>query len=148
MSFFWVHGNESWDKQYAWTAFDSYWTIYWRRDYPKYSWKYICHPISYLCRLKAPESLCLLVSMYSTVQWLFKSHSTYLPRKRSGEHVRLGIQRLLVRAHSAPLFSFQQCYPVGIAIFTGEDPQSEWMKRDESNRVYWFHTRFLSLVYL
>ena len=38
--------------------------------------------------------------------------------------------------------------PVGIAIFTGEDSQSEWMKRDESNRVYWFQTRFLSLVYL
>ena len=31
-----------------------------------------------------------------------------------------------------PLFFFQQCSPVGIAIFTGEDPQSEWMKRDES----------------
>ena len=48
---------------------------------------------------------------------------------------------------SAPLFFFQQCSPVGIAIFTGEDPQSEYMKRDESNRVYWFQTRFLSLVF-
>ena len=62
--------------------------------------------------------------------------------------VRLGIKWLLFRAHGAPLFFFQQCSPVGIAIFTGEDPQSEWMKRDESNRVYWFQTRFLSLVYL
>ena len=26
--------------------------------------------------------------------------------------------------------------------------QSEWMKRDESNKVYWFETRLLSLVYL
>ena len=59
-----------------------------------------------------------------------------------------GIQRLLVRAHGAPLFFFQQCSPVGIAIFTGEDPQSEWMKRDESNKVYCFQTRILSLVYL
>ena len=25
-------------------------------------------------------------------------------------------------------------------VFTGEDPQWEWMKRDESNRVYWFKT--------
>ena len=54
---------------------------------------------------------------------------------------------LLVRAHVAPLFFFQQCSPVGIAIFAGEDPQSELMKRDESNRVYWFQTIFLSLVY-
>ena len=23
-------------------------------------------------------------------------------------------------------------------VFTGEDPQTEWMKRDESNSVYWF----------
>ena len=34
------------------------------------------------------------------------------------------------------------------AIFTGEDPQSEWMKLDESNRVYLSQTRILSLVYL
>ena len=33
--------------------------------------------------------------------------------------------RLLVRAPGAPLFFFQQCSPVGIAIFTGEDSQSE-----------------------
>ena len=33
-------------------------------------------------------------------------------------------------------------------VFTGEDPQSEWLKCDESNRVYWFQTRFLSGVYL
>ena len=64
------------------------------------------------------------------------------------ERVRLGIQRLLVRAHCVPLFFFQQYSPVGIYIFTDEDPQSEWMKRDESNRVYWFQTRFLSLVYM
>ena len=83
--------------------------------------------------------------MYSTV---FKSQFTYLPRQRSGERVRLGIRRLLVRAQGAPLFFFVQCSPVGITIFTGEDSQSEWMKRDEWNRVYWFQTRFLSLVYL
>ena len=33
--------------------------------------------------------------------------------------------RLLVRDPGAPLFFFQQCSPVGIAIFTGEDSQSE-----------------------
>ena len=33
-------------------------------------------------------------------------------------------------------------------VFTGGDPQLEWLKRNESNRVYWFQTRFLSLVYL
>ena len=33
-------------------------------------------------------------------------------------------------------------------VFTGGDPQLEWLKRKESNRVYWFQTRFLSLVYL
>ena len=36
----------------------------------------------------------------------------------------------------------------GIDIVTGEDSQSEWMTRGESNRVYWFQIRFLSLVYL
>ena len=70
---------------------------------------------------------------YSTVQWKFKSHSIYLPTQLSRECVRLGIERLLVRAHCAPLFFFQQCSPVGIYIFTGEDPQSEWMKRGKSN---------------
>ena len=62
------------------------------------------------------------IAMYSTV---FKSQFTYLPRQRSEERVRLGIQRLLVRAQGAPLFFFQQCSPVGIDIFTGEDSQSE-----------------------
>ena len=33
-------------------------------------------------------------------------------------------------------------------VFTGGDPQLEWLKRNESNRVYWFQTRVLSLVYL
>ena len=33
-------------------------------------------------------------------------------------------------------------------VFTGGDPQLEWLKRNESNRVYWFHIGFLSLVYL
>ena len=33
-------------------------------------------------------------------------------------------------------------------VFTGEDPQSEWLKREEWNRVYWFQTIFLSWVYL
>ena len=31
-------------------------------------------------------------------------------------------------------------------VFTGGDPQLEWLKRKESNRVYWFQTRLLSLV--
>ena len=35
-----------------------------------------------------------------------------------------------------------------VHVCTGEDSHSEWMKRDESNRVYWFQTRFLFLVYL
>ena len=29
-------------------------------------------------------------------------------------------------------------------VFTTEYQQLEWLKRDESNRVYWFETRFLS----
>ena len=35
-------------------------------------------------------------------------------------------------------------------VFRGGDPQLEWLKRNESNRVYmyWFEPRFLSLVYL
>ena len=33
-------------------------------------------------------------------------------------------------------------------VFTGGDPQLEWLKRNESKRVYWFQTGFLSLVYL
>ena len=33
-------------------------------------------------------------------------------------------------------------------VFTGGDPQLEWLKRNESNRVYWFQTIVLSLVYL
>ena len=33
-------------------------------------------------------------------------------------------------------------------VFTDEDPQTEWLKRDGSNRVSWFQTRFLSWVYL
>ena len=32
-------------------------------------------------------------------------------------------------------------------VFTGRDPQLEWLKR-KSNRVYWFQTGFLPLVYL
>ena len=28
-------------------------------------------------------------------------------------------------------------------VFSCEDLQSEWLKRDKSNRVYWFQTRFL-----
>ena len=41
------------------------------------------------------------------------------------ERVWTVIKRLLVRAHCAPIFFFQQCSLVGINIFTGEDPQSE-----------------------
>ena len=33
-------------------------------------------------------------------------------------------------------------------VFTGWDPQKEWLKRDETKRVYWFKIGFLSLVYL
>ena len=33
-------------------------------------------------------------------------------------------------------------------VFTGGDPQLEWLKRNESNRIYWFQTGILSLVYL
>ena len=33
-------------------------------------------------------------------------------------------------------------------VFTGGYPQLQWMKRNESNRVYWFQTEFLSLVHL
>ena len=33
-------------------------------------------------------------------------------------------------------------------VFTSGDPQLEWLKRNESNRVYWFQTGFLSLMYL
>ena len=33
-------------------------------------------------------------------------------------------------------------------IFTGGDPQLEWLKRNESNGVLWFQARALSLVYL
>ena len=32
--------------------------------------------------------------------------------------------------------------------FIGGDPQLELLKRNESNRVYWFQTGFLSLAYL
>ena len=33
-------------------------------------------------------------------------------------------------------------------VFTVGEPKSEWMKRDESNRAYWFEIRFLFLVNL
>ena len=33
-------------------------------------------------------------------------------------------------------------------VFIGGGPQLEWLKRNESNRVYWFPTWFLSLVYM
>ena len=33
-------------------------------------------------------------------------------------------------------------------VFADGDPQLELLKRNESNRVYWFQTGFLSLVYL
>ena len=58
------------------------------------------------------------------------------------------IPRLQVLAHCAPLFFFQQCLLVGIYVFTCENLQLEWLKRDESNRVYWFQPIFLSFVYL
>ena len=33
-------------------------------------------------------------------------------------------------------------------VFTCGDPQLEWLKRNESNRVFWLQARFLSLVFL
>ena len=33
-------------------------------------------------------------------------------------------------------------------VFTDEDPLLEWLKRNESNRVYSFEARFWSLVYM
>ena len=33
-------------------------------------------------------------------------------------------------------------------VFTDGDLQLEWLKRNKSNRVYWFQAVFLSLVYL
>ena len=33
-------------------------------------------------------------------------------------------------------------------VFTGGDPQLEWLKRNESNRVYGVQTGFWSLVHL
>ena len=45
-------------------------------------------------------------------------------------------------------FFFQQYSLVGISVFTGEDQQSEWLKGDKWNKVYWFETGFVSLVYL
>ena len=33
-------------------------------------------------------------------------------------------------------------------VFVCGDQQLEWLRDIESNRVYWFETRFLSLVYL
>ena len=61
------------------------------------------------------------IALYSTCL----NPTSHIFRGSAVVSVRLGIQRLLVRAHGAPLFFFQQCSPVGIAIFTGEDPQSE-----------------------
>ena len=46
------------------------------------------------------------------------------------------------------LFFFQLFSLVSIKVFTGEDPRSESLRRDESNRIYWFLTEFLSLVNL
>ena len=111
------------------------------------------------------KSTCLMQLAYRAVLqwrvtlWLYYSdvqYSVYITLHRSSDAAQWRARktwnpkdlRLLVRASGAPLFFLQQCSPVGIDIFTGEDSQSEWMKRDESNRVYWFQTRFLSLVYL
>ena len=67
----------------------------------------------------------ILIAMYSTV---FKSHFTETSdaaQWRACKTWNPKDLRLLVRAPGAPLFFFQQCSPVGIAIFTGEDSQSE-----------------------
>ena len=55
---------------------------------------------------------------------------------------------ILVRARCTPLFFFSNNDRLLAYVFIGGDPQLEWLKRNESNRVYWFQARFLSLVYL
>ena len=44
---------------------------------------------------------------------------------------------LLLRAYCEPLDS-SNIVRLLAHVFTGENPQSEWLKHDESNRVYWF----------
>ena len=50
-------------------------------------------------------------------------------------HVGSVIKRLLVRAHCAPLFSSNNVCLLAYVI-TGEDPQSEWLKRGEYQIEY------------
>ena len=71
------------------------------------------------------------------MQW-GKTLQLYIAQYSKSLRVLTVIQRMLVRAHCALLFFFQQFSFVGIYVFTDEDPQSEWIKRYESNRVYWF----------
>ena len=61
---------------------------------------------------------CIIVATYSIVQYKFKfkSHSTYRQTYLSWESERFVIQRLLVRAHYASLFFFQQSSLVGIHL--------------------------------
>ena len=79
--------------------------------------------------------LCIHEAMSVTL-WLYYSDvhfSVYIPLHISSELAQWRARetwnpkdlRLLVRAHGATLFFFQQCLPVGITIFTGEDSQSE-----------------------
>ena len=51
------------------------------------------------------------------------------------------------RAHCAPLFFFQQCLLVRIRLYRWR-PTIRMTEAWRKNRVYWFETRFLSLVYL
>ena len=59
---------------------------------------------------------CNIVAHYSAVQLKFKSQTTYLPTLLSWECVWTVFQKLLIRAHCAPLFSLQQCSLVGIRL--------------------------------
>ena len=66
-----------------------------------------------------------IVALYSTVEYKFKFHSTYLPMWLSWERVCTVIRWFLIQTHSVPLFFFQQCSLVGIYVCTSVDPQSE-----------------------
>ena len=65
------------------------------------------------------------IAMYSTVFKIPLHRSSEAAQWRACKTWNPKDLRLLVRAPGAPLFFFQQCSPVGIAIFTGEDSQSE-----------------------
>ena len=73
----------------------------------------------------------------------------FCPNSSVGRAYRLWFWRLiwglLVQSHCLPLFFFQNESCLCGYVLTAEDPQSEWLKHEESNRVYWFETRISSL---